>query len=676
MDRTSASEALDMGSIPVGGANSPLVVNTGVPASFNFVTMLTRLLALITLGLCLLAGSAQAAPVLEMAVLEHGVGIDTIASVASADAARFQALPNEFFGGYSRQPHWLRFTLNAPVGEWWLSLLPPFVDDLRLYVPDPDHPGAFLERRSGDHLPFTQREEDYRGFVFKLKKAQAAPLVLYLRMETTSTSRLMARINSPETFHAAMAVEYNLLMGILGATLGVLLISLNSWLWLREDLSFWSVAYLVNLVFTFAAQDGFITQYLLPSSPIAGDAMVSVAGLSAFGVGSAFFRRLFEIGPEQRVVSGIYRCATWWPLPALLALAAGFVTEVMFTQAVMLVAMMPLSVWLSYRLWRKRNPVGSMLLTVNLMGVAAALSLGLSLTGLVQLELIAGYATQVIALGTGIVLHLVIGVRLREMRKQAELTQKMAMRLRLLREKAELTQKRADLQSQTLRQQTEFFAMLSHELKTPLAMIDGSVQSLELLTPQHPAIERRYERIRRAVARINDLLQKFLVHSHLDRRNPPLRKQTLMLDALVAETVAGFAEASGRISLDLEPQVQLDGDETLLKIMISNLIDNALKYSPPDSVVSVSLHCAGDEALLQVADRGPGVAPAMRERLFESYVRGETVGDIPGAGLGLHLVRKIVRLHGGEAHLLDTRLHNAGTGATFRISLKLQPETA
>ena len=330
-----------MGSIPVGGANSPLVVITGVPASFNFVTMLTRLLALIALGLCLLAGSAQATPVLEMAALERGVGGDTIASVASADATLFRALPYGYFGGYTRQPQWLRFTVDAPVGEWWLSLLPPFLDDLRLYVPDPDHPGTFLERRSGDHLPFTQREDDYRGFVFKLQKTQVTPLVLYLRLQTTSSSRLTARINSAETFHAAIAIEYNVLMGILGATLGVLLISLNSWLWLREDLSFWSVAYLVSLVFTFSAQDGFITQYLLPTSPVIGDATVSVAALSTFGVGAAFFHRLFEIAPEQRVVSGIYRAATWWPLPALLALAAGYVTEVMFIQAVLLVAMMP-----------------------------------------------------------------------------------------------------------------------------------------------------------------------------------------------------------------------------------------------------------------------------------------------------------------------------------------------
>ena len=638
--------------------------------------MINKLLALLALFLCLLASPAQAQAVLNMAVLEGGAGVETIASVASADSTRFRSLPHGYFGGYSYQSHWLRFTLNAPAGEWWLSMLPSFLDDLRLYVPDPDHPGSFLERRSGDHLPFTQREENYRGFVFKLQKTQAQPLVVYLRLQTSSSSRLLARISSPEAFHAAMSVEYSVLMGILGATLGVLLISLNSWLWLRENLSFWSVAYLVNLVFTFAAQDGFITQYLLPSSPAAGDAMVSLAALSTFGVGAAFFRRLFEIAPQQRVAFWIYRFATWWPLPAVLALAAGYVREVMFTQSLLLLAMMPLSIWLSFRLWRKHNPVGAMLLIVNLMGVAAALSLGLSLTGLLQVEVIAGYATQVIALGSGIVLHLVIGVRLREMNKQTELAQRMGLRLRLLREKAQLAQKRAHLQSQTLRQQTEFFAMLSHELKTPLAMIDGSVQSLELLTPQHPSIERRHERIRRAVARINDLLQKFLVHSHLDRRNPPLRKRVLQLDTLVTDAVAGFAETSTRIALDLAPELRLEGDQDLLKVMISNLIDNALKYSPPDSVVSVCLYNEAESALLEVTDHGSGVAPELRARLFESYVRGETVGDIPGAGLGLHLVRKIARLHGGEVHLLDAPLHNPHAGTTFRVSLKLQTQTA
>ncbi|MFZ4479477.1 MAG: sensor histidine kinase [Rhodoferax sp.] len=622
--------------------------------------MLQKLLALI--AICLCACAAQAAPataVLAMEQLRQPQGTESLASVAAAPPERFRAVVNGVTGGYSNHPNWLRITLNAPAGEWWLTMLPPFLDDLRLYEPDPDHAGAFFERRSGDHFPFTQREENYRGFVFKLNKAQAEPLVLYLRVQTTSSTRLLARVLSPADFHATMALENGVLMAIIGATLGVLLISLNSWLWLREELSFWSVAYLLSLLLLFAAQDGFVTQYLLPQSPRLGDALVSVMSLATFGVGAAFFRRLFGIEPQQRLLSGIYRCAAWWPLVGFVGLAAGYVNWVMYLQVWMMLALMPLGVWLSWHLWRQQHAAGGMLLFANLLGIAALLSVGTVLMGIVHDEVIAGYVTQIMALGTATVLHLVTGLRLRGMREQAL-----------------WAQNQMQLERESMRQQTEFFAMLSHELKTPLAMIDGSVQSLQLLTPQHPEVELRHDRIRRAVARINDLLQKFLVHSHLDHSNPPLRRHALLLDALVRETAAGLGASPGRIVLDLEPELELQGDEALLKVMVSNLIDNALKYSPPDSVVSVRLQRADGAALLEVRDQGNGVAPELRKRLFQSYVRGDRVGDIPGAGLGLHLVRKIARLHGGQVRLLPTDADQIAPGAAFRVSLKLDQEQA
>ena len=606
------------------------------------------------------AAAAENEPVLrDMAVLEGHHSGETIASVAAAGAERFRALPHGFAGGYSNSPHWLRFTLDAPAGEWWLDMLPPFLDDLRLYVPDPDRPGAFIERRAGDHLSFEQREVAYRGFVFKIRKDTAAPMVLYLRLQTTSTLQLVARIWAPDAFHSAMTLEYSLLLGLIGMLLVVLLISLNAWFWFRDGLSLWFVAYLASLMCVFACQGGFVAQYLLPQMPAVTDALVSINALAATTIGFSFYRRLLLIEPSQRLLFNIFRITGLWPLGGLLVLAAGYVSEVLFALVCQMIPMTLLACWLSVRLWRRRSPGGGMLFAANLISMLGILAWYLALLGFAPGQVVSLYGMQISSLGTVIAVYLAIGARIRAI-DDARL----------------LADAESHREREARRRQTEFFAMLSHELKTPLAMIDGSVQSLELLTPKEPDIDRRHERIRRAVGRIDDLMQKFLHRSHLESESPALQKRPLALDALLRETVAGFAPAPGRIALEPNESLTLQGDEALLKVMISNLIDNALKYSPPESVVSVSLRRAQDMALLEVRDTGPGIAPDLRPRLFDSYVRGDKLGDIPGAGLGLYLVRRIAHLHGGGAKLLDTVTEKFAAGAAFRVSLPLAQEEA
>ena len=150
------------------------------------------------------AALAQPIAVRDLAVLVDADGSETIASVSAPEAAqRFTPLDGLFSAGYTRKVHWLRFSVQAPAaGSWWLEVMPPFLDDLRLFTPD----GAgFAERRSGDRLPFASREEEYRGFIFKLALADSAPHTYYLRLQTTSASLVTLQLWQPERFQGAKA---------------------------------------------------------------------------------------------------------------------------------------------------------------------------------------------------------------------------------------------------------------------------------------------------------------------------------------------------------------------------------------------------------------------------------------------------------------------------------------
>ena len=405
----------------------------------------------------------------------------------------------------------------------------------------------------------------------------------------------------------------------------------------------------------FLGHGGIVSQYFFPQAPELVDAWFSVFTLLSVAFGNHFYQHLFDIGKSSRVLYPLYRVSFWVPLLCVVTVFTGHYVEAVRLAMALVFLLSFVAAWLSYRLWQSNEPGGGALLAANVLSLLGIAGTSTGLLGLQQDRFAVLYSMHAAAIGAIIALHVGIDARRRALREDATRSQ------------AALNHKH-----DTLQRQTEFFAMLSHELKTPLAMIDGAVQSLQLLVPVQPEIERRHERIRRAVGRINDLLQKFLVRSHLDRPDPPLQKRRLALDWLVGETVAGFAIEPERLTLELAPQLSVHGDEATLKVLISNLVDNALKYSPLHGAVSIRLWREPGFGVLEVRDQGPGVAVELQARLFDSYVRGSEVGDVPGAGLGLSLVRKIARLHGGDVELVPPSAQ--WPGAAFRARLSLDTE--
>ena len=105
--------------------------------------------------------------------------------------------------------------------------------------------------------------------------------------------------------------------------------------------------------------------------------------------------------------------------------------------------------------------------------------------------------------------------------------------------------------------------------------------------------------------------------------------------------------------------------------ILTNLLSNAVKYSPAGSTVSLELSCQDGEAVFQIKDAGIGIPAAEQKQLFEPFYRGSNVGNIPGTGLGLAFVKKLVDLHGGQIAVTSV----VGVGTTFTVTLPLSSES-
>ena len=237
-------------------------------------------------------------------------------------------------------------------------------------------------------------------------------------------------------------------------------------------------------------------------------------------------------------------------------------------------------------------------------------------------------------------------------------------RLTVPRSAAELEQLAAsfnhvlDRLGSALSTQRRFMADASHELRTPVSIMRTAAD----VTLSRPARqEAEYREALAAVAqqasRLTRLVDDMLVLARADGGGYPMAVASVDLAALVTECVRELqpraAEKAITVRVSLDPVI-LQGDEALLRRMFSNLLGNALTYTPRGGSVDVFLAKAAEGVVLRVADTGPGIPPEDRERVFERFVRLDPARGAGGAGLGLAIARWVAEAHGGGVRIVST----------------------
>jgi two-component system, chemotaxis family, CheB/CheR fusion protein len=241
----------------------------------------------------------------------------------------------------------------------------------------------------------------------------------------------------------------------------------------------------------------------------------------------------------------------------------------------------------------------------------------------------------------------------------------------LLRVLAENEASRAELQSADAAKD-RFLAVLSHELRNPLASIDSAAALLQ--TPSLPTRDRDAAAnvVKRQAGAMKSLLDELLDVSRLKLGRLELHCEDVLLNAVVAsalEATRSMLDAAGhRLVLDMpEQQVLCHGDPLRLGQVLSNLLTNAIKYTPAGGVITVRARFENGEATIAVSDTGVGIEPTQIEHMFEMFAQGEPGGDRShGLGIGLALVKNIVELHGGHVEASSAGL---GKGSEFRVIL-------
>ena len=219
------------------------------------------------------------------------------------------------------------------------------------------------------------------------------------------------------------------------------------------------------------------------------------------------------------------------------------------------------------------------------------------------------------------------------------------------------------------RMQHNFLLAVTHELRTPIASLKLQLQTLRRKgLSEQQQLELREDALE-DVDRLGSLTETLLTAARLEAGRPDLRPEPTDLAGLVRGEVERAARQGADIRIMAPDGLQATVDPEAVRTVLGNLLDNALKYGPPEGPVEVSLSVSGERADLMVSDRGPGVPAGEREAIFGRFHRGgeEETRRTKGTGLGLYLVRRTLQAMGGEVTVRD----RPGGGAIFAASFPL-----
>ena len=234
---------------------------------------------------------------------------------------------------------------------------------------------------------------------------------------------------------------------------------------------------------------------------------------------------------------------------------------------------------------------------------------------------------------------------------------------------------------ETVQRQREFVADASHELRTPLTSILANLELLEDSLGDQPGAGASDDRAAarsalRSSRRMSRLVADLLLIARADagRRGDPVHCDLSTIAAEAFEEVAPVVDGHA-LEAAIEPGAAVDGDADGLHRMILNLLENAIRHTPPGTSVRLAVGRNGSEATIEVSDDGPGLPAGMESKLFERFVRGAGPADRAGSngtgtGLGLSIVRAVAMVHGGSVEAGET----PGGGASFLVRLPLSKD--
>jgi two-component system, sensor histidine kinase LadS len=600
----------------------------------------------------------------------------TVEAVDRLPESTFQPSTEAVALGYTQAARWFR--VEWPAGRTdpvVLVVQPSYLDDVQIHVPSPGRPGVWVLHQQGDHHAFALRERKLLSFAATVPPTAQGQRA-YVRVHTHNAHNIRIRVLTEDTARTENALTLAFVGLYCGIVLSMAVASSLSAAIHRDR--YWAANALFQLatMATMFFYFGLSNQFLFPNTPSVTDTLSVLCGFLQYFFGSLFYRLLYAIYGAPRWVLRL-QTLSLLILPAQLVLMVfGRVDLALQTYGFSLPFTLMLSACTVYALRADDLPLLNllrinMICTVVFFALLWATHLGLKPSGFMQL-----YPGVFINFITAIVLHLVLLRRgVLDAREQAH-----------TRRRLDLSEQQVQFEQTQREKDNRFLAMLLHEMRSPLSVVNIALAALERKVPTPP--DKDLGRIRQSALEMRDVLDQVQMSTELEHRWQAGQAWTPVeagacdpqdhLKALI-QTHPQYPRFQWQALADdqtrhLSEALLVPANSGMVGLMINNLLSNALKYAPPGATVQVYSGVtraepdAGPCWQLAVHNpEGPAGQPDP-QRLFSKYYRAPKAHRISGTGLGLYVVHGMARMLGG-----DLQYQAQGRHVVFTLSLPLVP---
>ncbi len=570
--------------------------------------------------------------VISRAFLVDRAGVLSIDHVIQADD--FQPVGPLLSRGYTDAVHWLRLSVTAPDrGDTVeLRIRPTFLDEVRLFEPDPASPGGWNTRVTGDRYSYQDRDRAAVTLAFVVRP-QAPQTVYYLRLKTSSASLLHV-----EALASRVAqIEDMKLLGIQALYLGVMLWLLS---WAVHDYAnqrqaitgLFMMCQLVHILYDLATM-GYLAPFLPTQSAPMGDLATSLLVVAATLFGILFHRVLLRLYMPPKLLMLGMDVLIGLAVLNMALIAGGLPRPALQSNAVSVLVFPFLFLAVAFSARREGVPSRFMLrIFYSLVALPMIISL-LSILSWIKAGEWLLHAPHIHGLISSGLIFLILHLRSRQLFREG---QQASLAL-------ELTQQHLHLERAQKEEQRRFMVMLTHELKTPMSVVRLSLDAMKVQGPLKQHADR-------ALEDMNGIVELCRQVDQLEQRQLIIRAQPCRMD----DILNGLKQNSwspARLQVSIDPLPEINTDPQLLRIVLGNLINNAIKYAAPATDIEMTAIAGHRQSRLGVfitIQNQPGTAGFPDpEQVFQKYYRSPGAYGKTGSGLGLYLVHSVTELLGG-----------------------------
>lgn len=577
--------------------------------------------------------------------LRDPTGQLTVQDVASLPNTRLSTLQTDLSLGFTSDVVWIKFTTArvtaADPEDWYLVLGQPLLKDVRLYKPLAS--GGFSEHYGTQANTSDSRDVQHRKPVFTIHHHELDEKTYWIRIQTPTAMNTSLKAVQKDSFVGETTQESFFWGVIFGCYIITIIFYISFWIWTREPIHKSYIAYIsINFIAAFLT-GGWLYQF---QTGLNTGTIIMVLGISislSILTGTKFSLDFIELKNKNPATSrSLIILAYLVTVIGVVLIVGGKYTWI--TPLLQAYSMVLISIFIGISAFYsiKGDSKSRFFLFAFSFFYFGVFWRYLRNISVIEPNFWNENIYQIAAFVHMLVMSIGIFANYNKLRKEKQ-----------------IAESRADAEFKLREEQGEFLSLVSHEFRTPLTISSASVDNLLQQSDLSAEAFKRVNKILKSNERMQSLINTYLSKERLLMDVLELNIQKTNLSYLCHLAVSDMYNADvSEIKIDVPNTSELKCDAEMLRIALNNLLQNSMRFSEKPGSIKISASTDNTSTTISIADQGPGIPDDELDLIFTRYFRGKNSMNQPGAGLGLHLVNKIVMKHGG--HVSVRNLQDGG----------------